>query len=256
MKQIEITYSRSTKINKGNYEQDSPMFSAKEIIQVNGEPFSYHEEYSRLRSQVDPLIEGYMNEWNQKLAKIRTRIKDGKKYISVTSVLCPDGLPEQVKTKEFGMVPMVKYSDRGTELHRLWDVWRETGKIEKPAVDVTPLRYDDVDLKRFIDTHKDRIGKRLSPKIEVFNDTHLYSGELDELSVVDGLNTLVDLKTGSWKWEQHTAYFKCPLPVKIEQFAVFDFKNNKIELLPVKDAVSYWENFLKLRGAITARFGI
>ena len=242
----EICYSNSFKINKGNYEQEAPFYSQKVVIE-SLEEIDVKAEYAKLRSVVDELASAQYQASKLDQSGLRIRVKDGKKYVSVTSILGGgkkyDGDPE--------------YGTRGTEIHRLVNVYAQTGEWEEPKAILTKLSYDDIKYKEFFEKNKERINFGMFEcEIEVFNDTHLYSGEVDIICDVDGIITLADIKTGAWKWEQLVAYYKAIGRANIKQLAIFDLKKGRLETLPTKDGVPYWESFLKKRGALEAIFGV
>jgi len=86
MNQVEIVYSNSMKINRGNYEQEAPFYSAKSIMTipdgVKAEDVTMisNAEYERLKAIVEPLLQADYNAKRTDLANIRFREKDGKKY--------------------------------------------------------------------------------------------------------------------------------------------------------------------------------
>jgi len=243
---VEVCYSNSLKINRGSYEQENPFYSAKSIMEENGTPIDETAEYARLRNIIDPILVQQYNDAKLDMSKLRVRVKDGKKYPSVTSITKPDpytGDPE--------------YGIRGTEIHLICNEFITTGKWRVPMEPLTKLKYEDIPYQAFFEKFKDRLDfKDAKLNIEVFNEKHIYSGEIDLVCPVDGVLSLVDLKTGGWDWIQLVAYFKAYGQVK--QLAIFDFKNTELEILKLNDpkCVDKWETFLKKRGAFEARFGI
>ena len=247
-KTMEIVYGNSLKINRGNYEQEAPLYSAKSIIEVNGEAFDEKAEYTRLRQIVDPLLTEHWEKAKLDLSGLRIRIKDGKRYVSVTSILNHD--------KDFSEIDP-EYAIRGKEFHRLVNQAIRNKKWEAPKVPLLRLKYEDIKYKEFFIAHKSRLnfeGAQL--EVEVFNDDHLYSGEVDLICLVDDVKTIVDLKTGSWDWKQLIAYWKCS--VDFPQVAIFDLKLGKLEILDPfsSKANEHWEKFLIKRGEVKARFAV
>ena len=248
MKTYEICYSNSFKINRGNYEQEAPFYSQKVVIQSE-EDIDVKAEYAKLRSIVDELATAQYNASKLDQSGLRIRIKDGKKYVSVTSIT---GGGKKLDID-------LEYGIRGTELHKVFDAFVDTGKWIEPKVKLERLSYDDIKYKEFFEANKDDIDFSVNEKnVEVWNDDHLYSGELDIICTVKKLKTLADFKTGSWSWEQLVAYWKAKNDPEIKQLAVFDVKKNKLETILVTDlkARKAWENFLKKRGAIEAIYSV
>ena len=240
---VEICYSNSMKINRGQYEQEAPFYSAKTILEENGQVIDEVAEYGRLRSIIDPLLITQYQDAKLSLSNLRIRVKDGKKYPSVTSILSPDGIPASISPN---------YAKRGTEIHRLVNVCFETGVWEEPMGDISPLKWTDIKYKEFFKDHAKRMqAKHLN--LEIFHKKHMFSGEIDFYGMVDDKLTVLDFKTGEFKWEQLVAYAKC---VETFQIAVADLKNNELIIKTPKECQDYWENFLVLRGQFKSRFGI
>ena len=249
-KSLEIVYSRSLKLNKGNYQQDAPMWSEKVCLELNGQTDDEvtaleQSEYQKLKDRIDDRA---LTEWNRtalELSGLRVREKDGKKYPSVTSILKPEpytGNPE--------------YGIRGTEIHRLCNEFLTTGKWSAPTVSLEKISYDQIGFMEFFEKHKERIDtKKIKFNIEVFNEKWIYSGEVDLICKVDNKWTLVDIKTGGWDWPQLVAYEKCN-PGKVVQLAIFDLKNNDLPVLPVAETEEHWLHFIHKRGEFKAKFGV
>ena len=117
--QIEVVYSNSMKINKGNYNQEAPFLSSKSIITLPDQSTPeqvesvYKAEFERLQGIVDPILQGEYGKRRVDLENVRIREKDGKKYPSVTSILNPDGMSKKIKNLE-------QYSARGNEADRIF----------------------------------------------------------------------------------------------------------------------------------------
>ena len=249
MRQIEVVYGNSLTINRSNYENEKPLYSAKSLVTVaDNEVFDERAEYQRLRGIIDPLVEEHYNRSRVDIAKVRIRTKDGKRYPSVTSIMSP---------KPFDCDP--EYAIRGSELHRVINKWIASDKWEEPKEPLSKLKYEDIKYKEFFEENKKRIDFiNCAVELEIFHEEHLYSGEVDLICSVDGIKTLADIKTGQWKWEQLVAYYKALPELKIKQLAIFDLKKNKLETLQLTDnkAKGAWENFLKMRGAFQQIYGV
>ena len=248
MKTYEIVYGNAFTINRGNYENEKPFYSQKVVIQSETD-IDVKAEYAKLRSIVDELATAQYNASKLDQSGLRIRIKDGKKYVSVTSVTGGG--------KKLDIDP--EYAIRGTELHRMFNVFVDTGKWEEPSVKLERLNYSDLKYKEFFEANKENIDFSVNQQnIEVWNDDHLFSGEIDIICQVNSIKTLADFKSGSWSWEQLAAYWKAANDPDIKQLAIFDVKKNKLEVIAVtspKARLAY-ENFLKKRGAINAIYGI
>lgn len=254
--QIEVVYSNSMKINRGNYEQLSPFYSGKTVISLpDGVSDPEHAEsvyranYAQIQGIIDPLLEADYNKCRTDLANIRIREKDGKKYPSVTSILNPDGMSSKIKN-------IAQYGARGDEADKHFKQLMTVGT--EPELDKS--KFPDLewnyDIKGFIKNNK--ILKKLElplwkADVEVFNEEYMYSGEIDLLKE-DIL--ILDVKTGAWKWEQQIAYAKC-LP-SVQLVAIADLKENKYIELPITapEITKAWEKFIYRRGEFKARFGL
>lgn len=254
---VEIHYGRTFTANKGNYENDKPMWNEKIMLSFNGEsPAEVAEiqnrEYEEMKKRVDERANAEWEKYRLQFSGLRVREKDGKKYPSVTSIISPEpytGNPE--------------YGTRGTELHRLIDQFINTGKWQEPQVKLQTLSFDDIKYKEFFTQYGPKIKsiKGSFTSLEVFNEKFLYSGEIDRLLMVNDIPSLVDYKTGGWKWMQLVAYWKAlpkNIQEKIKQLSVFDLKKGVLETLSVTDEkfTSEWENFLVKRGEIKSRFSL
>lgn len=243
----EICYSNSITINRGNYENEKPFYSQKVVIESETE-IDTVEEYNKLREIIDPMAQARFKEGKASEAGLRVREKDGKKYPSVTSILSPapyTGNPE--------------YGTRGTEVHRIINQYALSGEWGSPKEPLKTLKYEDVKYKEFFGTFGDRIDySDQRQEVTIFNDDYMYSGEVDVICQVDGIKTLGDYKTGSWKWAQLVAYWKALNDKSIKQLAVFDLKKQKLEILKLTsdEARSAWEYFLILRGKFQGVYGI
>jgi hypothetical protein len=250
MKTIEINYGNSITVNRGNYENEKPMWHQKITFELNGETpeqiaLLEETEFNRIKTAIDKRAQEAWDKAKQDLGNLRIRGKDGKKYPSYSSINHPDPLPID---PEFAL--------RGTNVHTVINEWIKTGKWTKPEP-LKKLKYDDIPYQKFFELYKDRIDfKDCKLNVEVFHDRLLYSGEIDCIGLVDKILTLIDFKTGSWDWMQLIAYYKAHNQVK--QLAIFDLKNLELEILKFNDpkCQEKWENFLIKRGEFKARFGL
>lgn len=243
-KTTEIVYGRTGKVNIGNYNMDSPFYSAKTIIELNGEEVDKKSEFEELRSIIDPLYENHVKEIKGDTSHLHIRDVNGKKWVSVTSVMYPDKLDIDPD-----------YGIRGTEIHRIFYPFTITGQWEDPKAELKALTYDQIPYKQFFEKFGDRI--EFGPETveyEVQNTDYLYYGKPDGLCTVDGITTLFDVKTGQWNWMQLLAYWRCNTEIK--QLAIFDFKKTKLILLDPrsKDGYVHFEKFLIKLGAFRQRY--
>jgi len=244
-KTIEVTYANSMKINKGNYEQEAPLYSAKTILDIDDEYSENIEgiELSRLRGVVDPLLLAHYQAARKDTGHLRVRVKDGKKYPSVTSIINPD---------ELKIDPA--YGLRGTEIHRLINEFIDCRgqEWEEPKINISPLKYEDIKYKEWFEQSDFNFETDKFEQNKVFyNEDFIFSGEIDLL--VDNRH-LYEFKTGTWKIEQIAAYWKT---LNLEVSAIIgDLKRAKSIEFHTDQLTQGWEKFLILRGKFLQRFGI
>lgn len=267
MKKIEITYSNSAKINKGNYEQEAPMFSAKSMIEFSEEnPISEKEEFSRLKSIVDPLLAQHILETKQIPEHIRIREFEGQKYPSVNSILKPE---------KFECHP--DYAVRGTEIERIVRTFLKTGVWIEPEKQLSKIKYSDIKYKETIAKYKSLFADVTDYNVTCYNKKLRYSGECDAIGklrisnvrdIIDvgvreeDFNVIYDFKTGQYDLTQLIAYAECDLieghKEQIDMICVIDLKNCAIDFLMWED--NEWSDKFNLfcvkRGEFKQRFGI
>ncbi len=254
-KKTTVSYSNSAKINIGNYEQLNPYFMAKSEYEKAITEEEEQQEFSRLKSLIDYLLDQEVKKVKNGQDGLRFREKDGKKYPSVTFIIHPDPIPMEPEK-------LRKYAHRGVVVEDIFKKWMKTGVIEEPSkqdVDlIDPLKFEDIKYHDFIKEHgSDIIFNEKSVSQVVYNEKFLYSGEKDiQECIIGGKKTLVDIKTGSWDWKQLVAYWLCD--EEAEQLAVFDLKKNKLELLDPKSkrAFTHIMSFMVKRGVIKERYGV
>ena len=244
----QITYGNSAKINKGDFNQEGPLYSAQTVFEGE-EEVNEADEFMRLKGIVDPLLAQHIKESTLDLSHVRIREKDDKKYPSVTSIISPDPLPASI-SPEYGI--------RGKESEAIFKHWIATGEIRAPEVELKQLSYDAIQIKPFIE----KFGEHLqfgdsSVAKTLYHEKHLFSGECDLFRVqIKDRPFLIDIKTGQFKYEQLIAYKKCEGTPDDVGLAFFDLKNCKIVFLKEEKEQYYWERFLIKRGRFFERFGV
>lgn len=149
---------------------------------------------------------------NEQYKNIRFRKKDGKKYPSVTSILGFD-IDWHLTADE-----LMQYGARGTIVHRLIEAYLDTGKWFQPSdfkelkddiiiVDRGSLRLsiEKCSFKKFFEVNRKHI-EIISLEKVVFNDEHLYSGQVDIIGKWKGKKAVMDNKTGHHDLKQLCAY--------------------------------------------------
>lgn len=212
---IEISASFTGKISTGSFENESPFFSVKEILEVPEGLNEFDDDYIKFRqgelqemcySQFKAQAQRAYQERIEKLYKnIRFYIgKDGVKYPSVTSII-NDG-------EDFHMTQeqLSQYASRGTVLHKQIEIFLKTGEWKAPkdipeiASDVMTvlkgslgLDLEDTDFRQF---YKDYPFKVIELEQTVINDEHKYGGRMDILAVIESNNP------GKWKGIEGVIY--------------------------------------------------
>lgn len=257
LKEVEIRYERALKINRGNYEQVAPLWADTVRLKFNGEtPEQIAEiekaEYETLKTRIDKRAEDEWVSAKISLAGFRVREKDGKKYPSVTTILNPEPYTNNPE-----------YGTRGTEIHLIVDHFIDKGVWREPEVKLATLSYDDIKHKEFFAEHGKSIKsiKGDFTNLGVFNEDYMYSGEIDRLLSVLDIPSIVDYKTGGWKWGQLVAYwYGLPekIRTKIKQLAIFDLKKCELKIMQVgsPEFNKEWYAFLVKRGCFMGRFGV
>lgn len=218
-----------------------------------------HKRFSHIanRAKVD-LIE-------RQYSRIRFYEKGGKKYPSVTSILS-FGSIWKVSADELN-----QYAARGTVIDRLMEEFFKTGKWKDPQKmpelreEVSILlggslgfNWSDCSHEKFIAEHKKRVNIT-KMKATIYNDEHLYAGEMDFVGEFDGKRAVIDCKTGAYDMRQLAAYAVCEKGIEIlVVFPVGPTDNITGYKRPVIcDTINAkFKEFLKARSDFKKRFGI
>jgi len=192
----ELVYSNSEKVNLGDYSQRNPFYSIKKLVPV----LSLEElsnELKDLRTLIDNELRLNVQEIKTGLrAKTMTNFrfyeKDGKKYVSVTSILDPE--PKTPEQQAF----LKPYGIRGSALHRVFGDYVTSGKLIyeflKEEVDGCSS-VGGFEGFKFWFQGDERFDFRRS-EIEVYNEKELYAGRFDADGYFDEHPALFDLKSG------------------------------------------------------------
>ncbi len=291
-KSLEICASFTGKISTGQYEQASPFFSVKEVIEeVEGEELS--DLVIKMRQQeLQDICVAQFNKaaeilYQQKVEKSYKNIrfydgKEGLKYPSVTSVINMD---ENFFTDPMELSQMAA---RGTIIHKQCElflkdgIWREPKDIPEISAYVFTvvkgslgLVIDDVNFQAF---YKDYPFKVISQEATVINHEVKYGGRMDILCVIESTNkgkwdkidgiafdvpTILDIKTGASLDTakgliQQAAYAMCNETVKqiglihLTKENVCGYAKPKI----TSKIESYWNIFLNKRKKFAERYGV
>jgi len=268
VKITEYTAELSGVIPTAAFENLKPSFGMKvQPIRRNIKPakiFDYMEGILHSRFQLvenrarTDLIE-------KQYSYIRFRGKNGKKYPSVTSILYWDTL-WRIPDDELN-----QYAARGKIVDKLLERYFETGKWENPLKmpevkeEVSVLlggskgfHWEDCTHKRFITSYKNKINIK-KQKVVIFNDEHLYSGEIDAIGDYDDVYSVMDFKTGTYDMRQLAAYAVCEKGIKqLVVLPVGPTDNKSGYMRPVIcDTINEkFKEFLKARAKFKQRFGV
>lgn len=268
LKVKEISASLSAVIPLAAFENLRPTFSvsAQPIGKVDvHKAFDYLEGVLHRRMAIiETSSKVGLIEKQNKYIKSRTD-EDGVKYPRVTSILDWDKIwhiPED---------ELQQYGARGKIVHKLIEIYLETGKWVNPTK-VPELREDipvllggslglswaDCSYEQFFKHHKKRI-KINKTGIVIYNKEHLYSGEIDAVGEVDSMKAIIDFKTGDYDMRQLAAYAVCENHVDVLVVCPVGPTDNKCGYMrPVicDDIEGQFHEFLKARAKFRQRFGI
>lgn len=249
MKEHNLVYSQSATIQKKQYEPVN--FFCSQGLKTD-EDIDISSEYQKLRLSVSGIIQQDIMSMNaeliqNKLKGLRTKIVNGKLYISVTSIesfLNPIDFPPEA---------LELYADRGTAAHEaFYDYYFNKDKkvnlsLRNPELykrlNETPIEIDnrkpyyikleDCNPMEFIDKHRENIiiDKNEMP---IQNDKLCYFGTLDIIGTYCGIPSIMDIKTSSsYTPEKRDKYFtqmagySLAINDKIEQFVILPIDPKK-----------------------------
>lgn len=294
-RQIEISASFTGKISTGNYENESPYYAVKEVIELTdaeSQSLTFSDDLIKDRQrELNEICYGQFKRhadmaYSEKIAKTYRNIrfydgKNGLKYPSVTSIIGWDA-DYHVSPEE-----LAQYGARGTiidkqvELYLKDGKWRTPKEIPEIYPDIVTLQGGNlglvVDDVNFIDFYKAYPFKVISLQNTHLNHDHCYAGRDDIKCVIESGNkgkwekvegvlfdvpTILDVKTGSMDktkfMKQQTAYAKCDPDVK--QIGVIHLNNETKQGFsqPIVETNldKYWSLFLKDRSNFKQRYGI
>lgn len=216
-------------------------------------------EVEENRAKTDLIEKQYQN--------IRFRVKDGKKYPSVTSITKWD------KDWKISDDELQQYGARGTVWHKLIEefikskgIWPEPDMLPDLKGDLITLATGSLKLdwrscsakKFFAQFGKD--FEFLKTEQTVFNDENLYSGRYDALAKYKGKLSIVDFKTGtSYHHKQLAAYAVCEKGIEQTVICPVGFTKNKSGVMKpdvTDDIQGNFKQFLRDRTKFRQRFGI
>lgn len=289
---IEVSSSYTGKISTSQYENISPFFAVKEIIDIDDENLDINKIITNRQSELQEICRDQFRkvaeiEYQEKIAKSYQNIRfydagNGKKYPSVTSVISMD--------ENFFMSPeeLSQYGARGTIIHKqielfLQDgIWRQARDIPEIAFQVMTvvkgnleLSFDDVN---FVNFYKDYPFLVVWQEKQVINHEHKYAGRLDLMVIIESKNpgkwdkiegiqfdvpTILDIKTSTTLdkvkgFTQQAAYAKTDDGIKQIGLIHLNKENacgyGKPQITNKID--HYWSIFLNKRDNFHKRYGI
>jgi len=251
METIELNYGNKATINTGNYENISPMFNIKRIIQSSTD-LNITNELNAMKDIVDGQLNDYIKAHQAEILNPRTYEKDGKKYVSVTQVITP------IKPK----IPNFElYGLRGDIYHRIYKRWTTENKY---IVDISLEEKEKLKpVKGIEDNALDWIIKLedieyITSEKTVYNDTYLYAGTYDSAGLFKKVPSVLDLKSGRIDLDkcfmQLSAYAKC---LDVEQMVILPIHpSEKHEPIISNEVDFYFGMFIQKRKDFKERYGL
>jgi len=256
-KTYELNYGNKATINTGNYENLSPMFNIKVVLE-GVEKINEVEEFERIKKIVDGQLYNSIEQVRQdqllkSLKHIRITEKDGVKYPHVTSIIRPDPLE--------GIPNLELYGLRGDILHEVFQTIVKDGGYVSPFDDerLAPIGgLKDFDLEWIVDNRDFEFG---NSEVEIFNTQDIYTGRYDADGLYQSKKAMFDLKSGNLTkktiddaFMQIAAYSQ---GLDIEVMVIIPC-NPKIKKEPIvsKDIGMYYAKFKQKRIEFKERFGI
>lgn len=291
---IEISASFTGKISTGQFENESPFFAVKEVIEEEpgvDTPITDAEVKERQQLLQELCYAQFKRHADQayaeRIAKKYTEIrfydgKDGLKYPSVTSIINMDA--------QFFVSPdeLAQCAARGTVIHKQVEIFLGTGewKAPKDIAEVSPcyltvikgslgLDMEDVDFRGF---YADYPFKVLSLESVLLNHEYRYAGRRDIKCIIESANpgkwakiegikfdvpTILDIKTGTSLDKtkgltQQAAYAKCDEDV--EQIGLIhlnkEVKQGFSAPVVTTNIDRYFALFMKTRNDFKTRYAI
>jgi hypothetical protein len=271
----EITAAFNGVISTGEFQNEKPFFSIKEIIETDielteqelrdrqGYLFKLCREQFKLSEQ-NSLAERVQKERED----IRLYPFSGTHYPSVTSVINwdIDFFTDKLKLAQYGA--------RGSIIHKQIEnyittkKWKDAKDIPECYPDLVilnqgdlKLNYNDIDFVAFLEKYPIEF---IWTEQVVVNEQYKYAGRADIKGKLDGKVSLFDIKTGVFDeyrhWQQLTAYKHTKGNDDVEQLVVIplDGKTQQGYSKPkiLTDMNKYWSLFLDNREKFRKRFSI
>lgn len=290
---IELVSSFTGKISTGQFENESPFFSAKEIIELEDIPTPLVDQLIETRqTELKNICYGQFKKhaeiaYQEKVAKSYQNIRfydagNGQKYPSVTSIINMDA--------NFFTAPdeLAQMAARGTIIHKQVELYLSTGKWIEPK-EISEIAFQvmtvvtgnlglSIDDVSFVNFYKDYPFKVINQESIVINHEHKYGGRMDIMGVIESTNkgkwdkidgivfdvpTILDVKTGASLDKakgmiQQAAYARCNDTVKQIGLIHLTKENQCGFAKPVVSTKidSYWSIFLNKRKQFAERYSV
>ena len=263
----ELRHSVQAVISTGNYENLREFFEVMATLKEGENADEAMLElqnfnHARLKLAVNQAKADAISE---KFSNIRFYDKDGKRFPSVTSIIATE-----IKIPDF---ELVQYGSRGTVIHKLSELYLDTGIWVNPE-DIVELKEDmdilkggNLQLDYNACSHKEWFAKYgsdievLDTEVELYNDEHMFAGRADAIIIWKGKQkAILDFKTGSnHDFRQLAAYASCHNGIEsliIAPCGVCDNKQGYFNVKVSEALTSEFKAFLKARTAFKRRFGV
>lgn len=288
---LEISASFTGKISTGNFENESPFYSIKEIIEENEEEnISDIVVKERQRELHEMCYQQFKRQaevaYSEKIAKTYQNIRfydglEGRKYPSVTSIIGWDS--------DFFMSPeeLQQHASRGSiidkqvELYLLTGAWKQPEEIPEIYPDLVIVKKGNLGLllddSNFLGFFKEYPFKTIICQDSLLNHEHQYGGRRDIKCVIESTNkgkwekiegvlfdvpTILDVKAGSMDkpkfMKQQVAYWHCDPEIKQVGIIHLNKENKCGYAQPVIETnkEKYWSLFLSDREKFRKRYAI
>ena len=268
MKVNEITVSLSGVIAVASYENLRPGYQMTVELSPQDDPYKVmlqcqdelHKmmDAEAIRGKTDYLKRAYED-------KFRWYQKDGRDYISVTTVLYWDA--------EWHVTPdhLAQLASRGTVVGEIVEtylkdkIWIDPEKTASLADDVNILKtgssglsWEDCSYRAFCEKYAEDITVE-NTQGAVFNDEHKYAGTYDIVGTYKRRRAVIDVKCGGHNMAQLAAYAACLPGIEVLVVLPVGPTDNKCGYQQPKvceDIQGEFQKFLQARAKFRQRFSV
>lgn len=290
---IEIAASFTGKISTGAYENESPFFSVKDVMEMDEADYIADEQIKSRQQELYKICHDQFKHHAEisnaeRIAKEYKNLRfyegqNGVKYPSVTSII---GWDEDFYVSEDALA---QYAARGTIIDKQVEIFLLTGEWKEPKdiPEIYPelvilkqgnlgLTFDDVDFRAFYEAYPFKV---ISCQGVVLNHQHRYGGRMDIKAIIESTNKgkwdkvegvifdvpiILDIKSGSIDKTKHlkqqTAYLHCQDNNDVAAVGLIPLNKETQQGFskPIMESnkEKYWHLFIKDRENFKKRFGI